>query len=302
MFRDLLGENFTEYKTEISTRYIVIDLVFPCLYVLPHENLMVGSVFLVSTCDFNSKRFAYTTMDGKLKNAHPYIEKNNLWKFSYCHKHVFIYNYIAATLRCAYIGLMFKNCGSYADVICAIHPSFYVQNVQAIYGFKSDHVWFYRRSGEKRKLTQPHEPTVLSQNTTFWSYHLVDPLHFGHATTAGCSGSSRVCWCLCGRRASKGCWFFVSDRYHGDFVQEKETIIEGYEWQHPGARANNNNTVFICFQKSVWGWASRFSQLDFFPKELTIEGVTGSDGLFSRGWALFGPCVQGSDFTILHNP
>ena len=91
---------------------------------------------------------------------------------------------------------------------------------------------------------------------------------FGHATTAGCTGSSRVCWCLCGRRASKGCWFFVSDRYHGVFVQEKETIIEGYEWQHPGVRVNNNNTVFICFQKSVWGWASRFSQLDFFPQRI----------------------------------
>ena len=100
---------------------------------------MVGSVFLVSTCDFNSKRFAYTTMDGKLKNAHPYIEKNSLWKFSYCHKHVFIYNYCCHVEMCLYRLNVQELWLIYADVICAIHPS-YVQYVQAIYGFKSDQV------------------------------------------------------------------------------------------------------------------------------------------------------------------
>ena len=103
-------------KPEISTRYIVIDLVFPCLYVLPHENLMVGSVFLVSTCDFNSKRFAYTTMDGKLKNAHPYIEKKQSVEILVLSQTLSSYITIAATLRCAYIGLMFKNCGSYMQM------------------------------------------------------------------------------------------------------------------------------------------------------------------------------------------
>ena len=36
-------------------------------------------------------------------------------------------------------------------------------------------------------------------------------------------------------------------------------------------------------------------------KQTTIAGVTRSDGVFSRGGALFCACVQASDFRILLN-